>query len=105
MLNIILLCEYGASTSMVAEKIVQAAEKRGIEAVCTAYSTTEIGNVIDTADVILLGPQVRFRLKKFQDAYKDKGVPMDSMNPADYGRMNGEALLNQALKLVEDKEA
>lgn len=103
MLNIVLLCEYGASTSMVAEKIVEAAEKRGIEAVCNAYSTTEIGNVIDTADVILLGPQVRFRLKKFKDAYADKGVPMDSMAPADYGRMNGEALLDQALKLLEEK--
>ena len=99
MLNIVLLCEYGASTGMVAERIVQAAEKRGIEAVCNAYSTTEIGNVIDTADVILLGPQVRFRLKKFKEAYADKNVPMDS----DYGRMNGEALLDQALKLVENK--
>ena len=103
MLSIVLLCEYGASTSMVAERIVEAASKRGIEAVCNAYSTSEIGNIIDSADVILLGPQVRFRLKKFKEAYKEKNVPMDSMDPANYGRMNGEALLDQALKLLENK--
>lgn len=99
MYNIVLLCEYGASTSLVAESIEKAAKDRGIEAVVNAYSTSELANVAGTADCILLGPQVRFRLPKFKKEYPE--VPMDSMAPADYGRLNGENLLNQALKLLE----
>lgn len=99
MLNIVLLCEYGASTSLVAEKIEEAARNKGYEAVVNAYSTSELANVAATADCILLGPQVRFRLPKFKKEYPN--VPMDSMAPADYGRLNGENLFNQALKLLE----
>lgn len=99
MYNIVLLCEYGASTSLVSEKIEEAAKKRGIEAVVNAYSTSELANVAATADVILLGPQVRFRLPKFKKEYPN--IPMDSMAPADYGRLNGDNLLDQALRLLE----
>lgn len=33
-----------------------------------------------------------------------KGVPIDVINVADYGRMNGEKVLDAALKLVEDNK-
>lgn len=103
MYNIVLLCQYGASTGLVANKIKEAAQDRGIEVTVNAYSASAISDVIGTADVVLLGPQVRFRLKGLLKDYGDTGVPIAAMEPVDYGRMNGEAILNTALKAIESK--
>lgn len=104
MYNIVLLCQYGASTGLVSEKIKQAAKERNIEVIVNAYSISEVGNVIDTADVILLGPQVRFKLKGLIKDYGEKGVPIIGIEVADYGRMDGEAILNSALKAINMQE-
>lgn len=103
MYNIVLLCQYGASTGLVANKIKEAATARGIEVTVNAYSAGSIGDVINTADIILLGPQVRFRLNGFLKEYGDKGVPIVAMQPTDYGRLNGEGILNTALAELEKK--
>lgn len=104
MYNIVLLCQWGASTGMVGEKIDEAAKKKGIDVVVNAYAISEIQKVIDKADVILLGPQVRFKMKTLLKDYGHKGVPFVSIEPEDYGRMNGENILNTALKAIENKE-
>ena len=101
MYNIVLLCQYGASTGLVADKITEAAKKRGIEAAVNAYSISEAANVIPTADVVLLGPQVRFHLKNLEKAYGHYGIPMVAMNPVDYGRLNGEGILDFTLEVLE----
>ena len=101
MINIVLLCQHGASTGMVAKKISEAAEKRGIEAVVNAYSMSEIGTVIGGADIILLGPQIRFKLNAFQKEYGDRGVPIIVVEPTDYGMLNGDNILNSVLKHLE----
>ena len=101
MLNIVLLCQYGASTGLVAEKISEAAKKRGIEATVNAYSVSEAGKVIPTADIVLLGPQVRFHQKNLEKAYGEYGVPITAMQATDYGRMNGEGILDTVLTVLD----
>lgn len=103
MYSIVLLCQHGASTGIVGEKVAEAAKGRGIDVVVNAHSVADIKEVINDADVILLGPQVRFQLKSLVKDYGDKGVPIISIDPADYGRMNGENILNAALKAIENK--
>ena len=101
MLNIVLLCQYGASTGMLVDKIMEAAKSKNIEAVVNAYPVGEVARVIDGADIILLGPQVRFKLKTLQKDYGNKGVPMITIEPTDYGRLNGENILNAVLLHLE----
>jgi len=86
---------------MVAQKIAEAAKNRGIEANVNAYSMSEIGQVIGGADIILLGPQIRFKLNAFQKEYGDRGVPIIVVEPTDYGTLNGENILNTVLKHLE----
>lgn len=104
MLNIVLLCQYGASTGLVADKIAEAAKKREIEATVNAYSVSEAAKCIPTADIVLLGPQVRFHQKNLEKAHGHYGVPIVAMQPADYGRLNGEGILNDALAVLEKKK-
>ena len=98
MLNIVLLCQHGASTGMVAQKIIEAAEKRGIDVAVNAYPMANIAEVIGDADIVLLGPQVRFKLGAFQKDYGDKGIPIAVIEATDYGMLNGENILNTVLE-------
>ncbi|KAJ75080.1 PTS system, cellobiose-specific IIB component [Enterococcus faecalis MTUP9] len=49
---------------------------------------------------MLLGPQVRFMKGQFEQKLKPKGIPLDVINMADYGMMNGEKVLDQAISLM-----
>ena len=101
MYNIVLVCEHGASTSMLMEKMAEAAKKEGIEADINAYPYTKLDELIDAADVVLLGPQVRFKQKTFSQKYADKGVEFVVVDTVDYGMMNGEKVLKNALAHIK----
>ncbi|MBQ2318410.1 MAG: PTS sugar transporter subunit IIB [Lachnospiraceae bacterium] len=98
MRNIALMCSQGMSTSMMVQRMQEAAATEGYECTIEAYSVSEVDEVKKVADVILLGPQVRFQLKKLQD--KCDGIPMDVIDQMDYGMMNGQKVLAQAKKLL-----
>ncbi len=97
-MNILLICSAGMSTSMMVKKMQASAEAKGIDANIWAVGDGESRDNIAKADVILLGPQVRFMLDKTKAVAGDK--PVMVMNMADYGRMNGEKILEDALALL-----
>lgn len=101
MLNIVLVCQMGASTGMIAENIKQAAKKKQMDAIVNAYGLSELNKVIDSADIVLLGPQVRFNLEKLQKQYADKHVLIAVIDTMDYGMMNGENILNKVLEALK----
>ena len=80
-------------------KMEKAAEARGIEVNIWAVSGSEINSHIDKADVLLLGPQVRYLLPKMKELCKEKGVPVDVIQSVHYGLCNGEAILQAALSM------
>lgn len=102
MYNILLLCEHGASTGMLTTRMREAAEKLGVEANINAYSYTRLDSLIDGADIILLGPQVRFKKKGFEQKYADKDVEFLVVDTVAYGMMDGEKVLKEALKHLEE---
>lgn len=99
MINILLVCSAGMSTSMMVKKMQEEALKKEIEANIWAVGDTEASRYIDRMDVMLLGPQIRFQEKKMKEIAKGKPVAVIDMNA--YGTMNGERVLKQALKLLE----
>lgn len=104
MYHIILACEHGASTSIVTEAMQKAAKKMGVEATINAYPYTELANLIDGADAVLLGPQIRFRLGDIQKKFADKNVPISVINPVDYGTLNGEKIMNIVLEQIRSNQ-
>lgn len=103
--TIMLVCSAGMSTSLLVTKMQKAAEARGIDADIFAVSASEADNNIEQKDVnvMLLGPQVRFMKAQFEQKLAPKGIPLDVINMSDYGMMNGEKVLDQALELMGDK--
>jgi PTS system cellobiose-specific IIB component len=91
------------STSLLVTKMDAAAVKQGIVVKITAIAEAELKDYWDKTDVLLLGPQVRFLLNKIKAAGEQKGIPVDVINSIDYGLMNGEKVLAQALDLLKNK--
>ncbi|MEK5332094.1 MULTISPECIES: PTS sugar transporter subunit IIB [unclassified Lysinibacillus] len=102
MKNIMLVCVAGMSTSLLVSKMQKAAQEQNIEADIFAIAESEVDKVLANkkADVLLLGPQVRYLKSTFEVKFKDLNLPIDVINMADYGMMNGGNVLQQALKLI-----
>lgn len=101
MKKILLVCCAGMSTSLLVTKMNAAAENKGLEAEIFAVSEAEASKYFDEIDVVLLGPQVRYLLRNLQKTLNEKGVPIAVIDSINYGTMNGEAVLEQALNLIE----
>jgi len=98
MKKITLFCSAGMSTSLLVNKMKEAAAAQGEEFEIAAYSLNELEKMGKDADVILVGPQVRFALDKIKKTFPDK--PVDSIDMRTYGLMDGKGALAVALKML-----
>ena len=97
--KITLFCSAGMSTSLLVNKMREAAKKNGKEYDINAYSLSEADAKGADADVILLGPQVRYALGKLQAAHPDKAISDIPMQM--YGLMDGKGTLARAEELMK----
>lgn len=95
-LKITLACAGGMSTEMLCKKIISAAEQSGFECECHAYGLAMLHEAVPGSDLVLLGPQVRYRLNDVSKTYPD--IPVEVINMMDYGAMNGEKIFSDMAK-------
>ena len=86
------------STSMLVLKMEKAAAARGLEAQIKALPVLDAESELNDWDVIMLGPQVRNMEKRLREL---TSKPIEVINMRDYGMMNGEKVLDAALKIIE----
>ncbi|WP_303218953.1 PTS sugar transporter subunit IIB [Enterococcus asini] len=103
--TIMLVCAAGMSTSMLVTKMQNAAKEKGLDAEIFAVAASEADKKLasQTINVVLLGPQVRFMAKQFQEKLEPLKIPVEVINMADYGMMNGAKVLEQAVQMMEAK--
>ena len=102
MKKILLCCAAGMSTSMLVTKMQQAAKEQGLETKIWAVSVEELNkNLEDGVDVVLLGPQIRYKLNEVREVCNKKSVPSEVIKMMDYGSMNGKNVLKFALDLIK----
>lgn len=99
-----LFCAAGMSTSVLVEKMKEAAKEKGKDAEIAAYPISEMEARLDGVDVALLGPQIGFQLGKAKGLCEPKGIPVDVIPMADYGTCNGMNVLKFACKLVKNSK-
>lgn len=97
--KITLFCSAGMSTSLLVNKMKAEAEKRGVDYEIAAYSLNEALQHAPEADVILIGPQVRYALASLQRDYP--GKPISAIEMRAYGLMDGKAVLDLAESLMK----
>lgn len=96
--KITLFCSAGMSTSLLVNKMKEAASAVGKDYEIAAYSMNEAPEKGKTADVILLGPQVRFAKDKIHGMFPD--TPIDVIDMRVYGLMDGKGALAIAEKAL-----
>ncbi len=103
MKKIVLLCTLGMSTSLLVSKMRKAAKELGVNCSIIAVGEYEFKKYEKEADIIMLGPQVRYLFNSLRKKV-DSNIPITFINSSDYGTMNGNKILNQALELMDNKE-
>ncbi|WP_041139491.1 PTS sugar transporter subunit IIB [Beduini massiliensis] len=102
MIKILLACNAGMSTSLLVENMKKAAQEKGLEIEIKAVGASSVRLEMlkeQGWQVVLLGPQVRYELKRIQKAADP--IPVDVIDTRDYGLMNGKSVLEKALALLE----
>lgn len=98
-MKILLVCNAGMSTSMLVARMEKAAKAKNMDVEVLALPLTQAEKTLNDWDVVLLGPQVRHCMAQLQKA--STGTPIAVIDMKDYGLMNGENVLNTAIKILE----
>lgn len=100
MKKILLLCAAGMSTSLLVNKMRAASAEKNVEVEIEASPVEKFRDNLQNYDVFLLGPQVRFKQRELSSVAREYGKRVEIIDMADYGMMNGEKVLEKALKLM-----
>ncbi|MFT3944161.1 MAG: PTS sugar transporter subunit IIB [Ancrocorticia sp.] len=96
-MKVLLVCAAGMSTSLLVSNMQKFAEEGDF---VKAEPIGELEAVIDNYDVILLGPQIRFKEKEVKKLADPKGIPSGVIDMRAYGMMDGKTAMDQARKLL-----
>jgi len=98
-MKVLLACAGGFSTSMLVEKMKEAANSQGLEVTINACGDSGIEDYLPV-DVILLGPQMGHIESNVKELVKGE-IPVAVIDMMDYGMMNGEKVLQTAIDLIK----
>ena len=98
MKKIVLLCAAGMSTSMLVTRMKKAADEIAYECDINAYSIADSKEVGADADIILLGPQVRFNLGKVKEQCPN--CPVEAIDMTAYGMMDGAKVIKRVKEVL-----
>lgn len=99
MRKIVLLCAAGMSTSLMVERMKESAATQGYEIDVAAYPVAEASKVTGDADIVLIGPQVRYKLNQLK---KSLHCPVEPIDMRAYGQMDGATVLAMAKEVLGD---
>lgn len=97
MKKIVLLCSAGMSTSLLMTKMVEYAKSIDYKCTVNAYSVSEAAKEGADADIVLLGPQVRFQLNVIKGQVP---CPVETIDTLAYGMMDGKKVMERVIEVI-----
>lgn len=94
MKKIMLVCNAGMSTGILAKRIQEASQG---EYDVKAYGEAEFADNLDGVELILVGPQLRHQIPTIE---KQVSVPVRSVPPQFYGLMDGKGVYKEIKKIL-----
>jgi cellobiose PTS system EIIB component len=104
-IKVVLVCAAGMSSSLLEEKIRQAAAAAGKEMELKAVDATTMSlwnYEQDIMDVILIAPQVRFKKRSIIQQSEPFGVIVQDIDTVAYGMVDGEIIFSQVLEALKN---
>lgn len=127
MKKLLIVCAGGATSSMMAQRVVQEAEKEGMKAKLLfpedlkydrvkAHEDKDLVVVMGPIDMIttlrlqgfsrvdavLVSSQVKYLFKNAEKVLQQLEIPCDNIDSLSFGRMRGDLILKQGLALMND---
>lgn len=100
MMNILLVCVGGISTSILEKNIRDAFGPEKANWVVEAHPVDQLESLIDRFDVILLGPQIRHKFRAVKKVADANSKPCEVIDSRDYALAKGDKVLKRAEELL-----
>ncbi|ASA23309.1 PTS sugar transporter subunit IIB [Paenibacillus donghaensis] len=95
-MNILLVCAGGVSTGILMKKMMKYADSKDIQIKVEAHAVQDFDDNIDRFDLVLLGPQISYKLNELKDRTAKPVAVIESM---DYAMGNAENVIKLAAKI------
>ncbi len=102
MIRVLIVCSWGMSTSLLVESMQLAAKEHQCELQVEALSAGEYSAKVEECDVVLIAPQIRHLRKSIEKLALASDKPVALIEPFHYATMNGQAVLEQVLRMVNN---
>lgn len=99
-MKILLVCAGGMSTGILMKKMKEYWEQQGQELQIQAVGLAEYQDVCENYEIVLLGPQISYRLDEVKE---NTGLPCEAIPSYDYAVANCPQIMKLANKLLEKK--
>ena len=99
-MKILLMCANGLSTGILMNKMNQRAEQNNEDLEVKAIPIDDYLSVYKDYDVLLVGPQMRYKIKDVQKAVTDR--PSAVINPSDYALGNVENIIKEVKRMIKE---
>ena len=104
-MNILLICNAGLSTSLIAQDNRNEFGKRGLDCTINASGIDSMQHTLNAepVEVILLAPQVKFLRKDVERKLESLGkqnIPLVDIQRVDYGRRNAKGIVDSVSKIL-----
>lgn len=101
-IRILLCCGAGMSSGFLANAARKAAKKRKLNINIEARSHSDIASYMSSIDILMVGPHYAGELPEYRKMTDPHHIPVCAIPKDIYALLNGEELLNHALKVIEE---
>ncbi len=91
--KILLVCGAGASSGFMAAAARKAAKKQNVDIEIKAKSESEISNNVDSIDLLLIAPHLKYMINEVQDLCEKAGTKYGIIPQRVYGSLDGNGLV------------
>jgi len=103
-MNILLVCGGGASSSFLAQNMIKAAAKEGLDITIDAIGETELEDYIEDRDLILIGPHLKYLDEELGGVINEYHVPYRYIKDEYYAKLDGASTLKDAINVIQKGE-
>ncbi len=100
--KILLCCASGMSSGFLASKMRKAAKKKGLAATVEAVAESNVGQMVQGFDILMIGPHYANQLPTFQKMCDVTGIPAVVIPQDIYGLLDGDGAVELALKTITE---
>ncbi len=104
MINVVVVCAAGMSSSLLIDKIKSVIKQQNEDIIVSGTTYVEVEKFKGNFDVLLLAPQISHLYDRYVEIFSPYGIKVDRIELKDLGHMNAEKIINQIKEIYKKEE-